>query len=441
MAPTSFSDHTGILIAVLLLIACSAVSPVTAATQYIGGSPSFSANVEGTNEFAPGQDAIITIIVKNTGLNAMKQLDRGTIEAEDLPTTAKFVTIGLSTDTDAILVKTDPQMFGNIPAGGTGVPVQVHLKISSNVSEGEYRLPLSISYKYLKVIPQEQADVYEYTYNTADKTVPVTIRIKPEVKIEVVELVSDPLSAGSEGYVALKIRNAGLENGTMAVAKLVRSGTSSIIPTDGTIFIGDFPSGGIAEFRSRVSVSNEAINQTYPVNVIVSYTNREGSVVTSKPETIGVPVNEISTFSVISAVPEVADGSTGMIEVRYRNDGTTTAYAVQSRISTHGPVTIDDNMAYLGDIRPGQSASALFEVRVEGGTDPAAYVFDSTLRYRDALGNSRESDTVPVQITVMPAAPGISAVPGGIMTIAGCVIAGIVFCIALHAYRQKNKSR
>ncbi|HSQ93690.1 MAG TPA: S-layer protein [Methanoregula sp.] len=441
MARTSFSGDTGTIIAVLLLIACSAcaVSPVSAATQYIGGSPSFSANVDGTNEFAPGQDAIITILVKNTGLNAMKQLDRGTIEAEDLPTTAKFVTIGLSSDNDAILVKTDPQMFGNIPAGGTGVPVRIHLKIASNATEGEYRLPLSISYKYLKVIPQEQADVYEYTYNTADKTVPVTIHIKPEVKIEIVESVTDPLSPGSEGYVALKIRNAGLENGTMAVAKLVRSGTSSIIPTDGTIFIGDLPSGRTAGFRSRVSVSNDAINQTYPVTVIISYTNREGSVVTSKPETIGIPVKDKTAFSIVSAVPEVADGSTGMIEIRYRNDGTTTAYAVQSRISTHDPVTIDDNMAYLGDIQPGQSASALFKAGVTGGSDPGAYTFDSTLRYRDGLGNSLESDTVPVQITVVPAAPGISAVAGGTLAIAGCVMAGIG--IALLAYRQKNKSR
>ncbi len=437
-----FSGRTWTL-AVVLLIACGmvAVAPALAATQYLGGSPAFSASVAGVNEFVPGQDATITLTVRNDGLSAMKQLGQATIEAEDLPTTAKFVSIGLSSDTDAILVRTDPQMFGAIPSGTTGVPVQIQLKISANATNGEYQLPLAISYKYLRVIPQEQADVFEFTYNTANVTIPVIIRIKPEVKTDVIEAVADPLSAGTEGYLSLKIRNAGPENGTMASVKLVRSGSSAVIPTDATVYIGDFPSGGIVACRYKIAASNNAINQTYPVDVLVSYTNREGAVVTSTPETIGVPVNAKPRFTIISAVPSLAVGSTGTIEVRYRNDGATTVYASQSRISPHGPVTTGDSAAYLGDIPPGESAIARYDIQVDRSADPGEYILDSTLRYRDPFGNSQESDSIGVTLRILPAE---------IMTVAGIPIAGIAILVILaviaagigrSVYRRRKKMR
>jgi hypothetical protein len=442
MAFTSFSGHAGTaLIMILVMITCSAVAvtPVSAATKYIGGAPSFSASVVGINEFVPGQDATISILVKNSGTSTMKQLNQGTIEAEDLPTTAKFVTIGLSSDSDAIIIKTDPQMIGDIPAGGDGVTVTFNAKISTNATTGEYQLPLAIGYKFLDPILQEKADVYEYTYTTADDTLPITLKIKPEVKIEVLEATPDPLSTGTEGYLHLKIRNNGQENGTMAVVKLIRNGKSAIIPTDSTAFIGDFPSGGIASCQYKIAASSDATGQTYPVDISVSYTNREGTVVTSAPETIGIPVHTKTQFTVISPVPSMAAGSEGIIVVQYRNDGNTTAYATQSRISPHGAVTIGDNTAYLGDIKPGESATASYDISVDGAAESQEYSFDSTLRYRDALGNSQESDTIPVAIKVLPAKTGtVAGIPTTIL-IPGIIFVLLVTVIGLWISRGRKR--
>ena len=77
----------------------------------------------------------------------------------------------------------------------------------------------------------------------------------------------------------------------MASVKLLRNGQSPIIPVDSTVFIGDFPSGDTIACRYKVSVSKDATNQTYPVDLVVSYTNREGTIVTSSKTTVGVPVN------------------------------------------------------------------------------------------------------------------------------------------------------
>lgn len=443
MAFTSFSiPRTTAFVMILFIVGIAVLAaPVTAATKYVGGSPQMSASIVGVNEFQPGQDATISILVKNTGTPDMKQLDLGTIEYEDLPTTAKFVTAGLASESPAIIIKTDPQMVGSIPASGTGTTIKFAVKISTNATAGEYTLPLVLSYEYPRVIRQEKADVFEYTYNNVNETIPVTIRIKPEVKIAVLEAAPEPLSAGTAGYLSLKIRNDGPENGTRAVVKLNRNGKSAIIPTDSTVFIGDFPSGGIAECRYKISATDDAVNQTYPVDVVVSYTNREGSIVTSKTETIGIPVNGKIFFTIVSAAPSLQAGTQASIEVQYRNNGYVTARDAQARITPHSPVSSDDNVAYLGDIGPGAIATAHYTLTAEGNAEPGTYAFDSKVRFRDALGNSQESDTISVNVTVTP---GTAATIGGLP--AGAVYAGIILvviaaAIALLVYRRRKSQQ
>jgi hypothetical protein len=439
MTRTSCPGSTGTAMVLLILFAFSVLiaAPASAVTQHLGTGPSFTATVTGINEFVPGEDATISILIKNTGLNSMKQVAMGTIQPEDQQNTAKMVTIGLNSSGDAVIIRTDPQMVGDIQ-GGNSVTVTFRAKISANATAGrEYQLPLTLSYKYPRVIVQEQADVFEFTYNDAEDILPVTIKIKPQVKAEVIEAVPELLTKGSEGYLNLKVRNTGMENGTKASVKLIRNGQSPIIPIDSTLYIGDFPSGGIVASRYKVSVSQDASNQTYPVDLVVSYTNREGEVVTSSVTTIGVPVNAKPVFTIESAVPEVQRGAEKIIEVRYRNDGNVPVYYAQARISQHDPITISDNNAYLGEIAPGASATARYKVQADGAAEITTYSFDSTVRYRDASGTSLESDTIPVQISVVPAA----STPAGSLLLAGCILAGIIICIAFVVYRQKNKNR
>lgn len=439
MTRTSCLGSAGTAMIIFTLLMCSILTaaPASAATRYLGDGPSFTATLSGNNEFIPGEDTTIHILVKNIGLNSMKQVGVGTIEPEDQQNTAKTVSIGLASAGDAVIIKTDPQMVGDIRGGNT-VTVQFKAKISANATAGEYQLPLSLQYRYPRVIVQEAADVFEFTYNEAEDTLPVTIRIQPRVKAEVIEAVPEELTVGSEGYLNLKIKNAGLENGTMASVKLVRNGQSPIIPVDSTLFIGDFPSGSIVMGKYKVSVSKDSTNQTYPVDLTVSYTNREGTIVTSSKTTVGVPVNAKPAFSVISPVLEVPSGAGSTVEVQYRNDGNVTVYAAQARLSLHAPITLGDNTAYLGDIAPGDSATAQYEVVTDEAAEPMMYSFDSTLRYRDALGTSLESDTIPVQIEVVPQASGIF---GGLTVLVLGVIAAVFVLIAFLVHRRKKETR
>jgi hypothetical protein len=135
-------------------------------------------------------------------------------------------------------------------------------------------------------------------------------------------------------------------------------------------------------------------------------------------------------------MPEVQGGAEKTIEVQYRNDGNVTVYAAQAGLSLHAPVTIGDNTAYLGDIGPGDSATAHYEVEADEAAEPMVYSFDSNIRYRDSFGTSQESDTIPVQISVVPASGS-----GASLVLAGCIAAVIIVGVAFLVYRQKKKTQ
>jgi hypothetical protein len=395
--------------------------PVMGVTTYLGGSPSMSATIAGTNEFMSEQDAILQITVQNRGVESLQFVMQGSIAEDDRSTTAKGVTVSLSSKDAPVIVKSGPQVVGDIPSQGLAT-VAIAIKITAEATGGDYQLPLTISYTYLASSEQAGTDNIQFNYQQKTETFPVTIKIKPLVKIDVLETVPENLNVGSEGYLNLKIKNAGLEDGKKASVKLIRNGASPLIPTDNSIFIGDFPHDRTVTCRYRVSVSSDAEKQTYPVDVLVTYENSEGDTVSSAAETIGVPVGGKITFT--SRTVQVIQGYEGVVQVEYTNSGNDTAYNAQARLSAVKPFTSSDDTAYLGDLKPGETAIARYQIKVDDSADEKKYSLNTEVRYRDVLDNSQISDTfsVPVEVLQKPAGNGLIQVLTAIAIIAliGC---------------------
>jgi hypothetical protein len=389
-------------------------------TTYLSEGPQMSAAISGTNEFTPGQDAVISVVVQNRGLNVNKFVMHGTIDREDVPTTAKMVTVGLSPGNAPVLVKSDPQNIGNLASQQT-TTVMIATKITSDATKGEYMLPLTIGYLYLAESGQEASDVLQSDYRWRNETIPLTIKIKPSVKIAVLEVVPENLSVGTGGYLHLKIQNTGFEDGKKATVRLIRNGNSPVIPMDSNVFIGDFPRNATISCRYKVAISREAENQTYPVDLQVSYENRDGDTVTSATGTVGVPVLGKLTFAVISDLISVTPGSENIIAVQYRNTGTQTAYHAQARLSVVDPFTSADNSAYLGDLKPGDTATASYQLSTDNEAGAQDYALDTEIRFRDVLDNSQISDTFKLAIRVIP-----SSQPTGIARFLPAVILALI---------------
>jgi hypothetical protein len=420
------------LISFALVLCCS--MPVMGVTTYLSDGPQMSAAITGTNEFSPGQDATISVIVQNRGLNVDKFVMEGTIDREDVPTTAKMVTVGLLQGNIPVIVKSDPQNIGDLSSQKTAT-VRIATKITADATEGEYTLPLTIRYLYLAASSQDAADILQSDYQWRNETIPLTIKIKPSVKIEVLEAVPENISVGAGGYLNLKIKNTGFDDGKKATVRLIRNGNSPVIPTDSNVYIGDFPRNGTVTCRYKVAISSDAENQTYPVDVAVSYENNDGDMVTSASDTIGVLVIGKLTFAVISAPVSVTPGSENVIAVQYRNTGTQTAYLAQARLSVVDPFTSSDNSAYLGDLKPGDTAIAQFKISTDSAATTQDHALDTEVRYRDALDNSQVSDTFKVDIHVVPS----SQVTGIIAFLPVLLLAALVFGAGYYLLVMRKK--
>lgn len=387
------------IIAAALVLALL-IAPVMAGEKFLWGNPDLSATVYGTNEFSPGADTTLTVKIKNTGLNPVKIVQSTILTSEDLPNTAMLLRVTLEPGSAPVTVKSDQQFVGDL-TGGSSATAEFEVKIAKDAAPGVYTLPLILEYEYLRAAEQYGSDTLRYWYRTKTETLPLEINIKKDLVLEVAEVRAEQMNVGTEGYVYLTLRNDGHQDAKKAVAIISQYSDSALVPTDGSVYIGDFGPGSTTTCMFRTSVSSDAEAQTYPLDVYVTYEDEEGSSATSDTVTIGVPVGGKIDFTVISAPVEIARGGKTVIEVVYQNTGATTVYDAQARVSAVDPFTSKDDTAYLGDLAPEETAMARFELIVSNDATIKEYGLNSEIRYRDALDNSQISDTMKVRVQVI----------------------------------------
>ncbi|WP_319580274.1 S-layer protein [uncultured Methanospirillum sp.] len=398
---------------VSLAICCIVISPVSAGTKYQTGSPNLSVSISGSNEFTAGNTEAIALKIQNTGLNTMKMVQSGIVDRDDIPSTAKMVTVSLESGESPVIIKSDPQMIGDISASSS-IPVSFTVLVKDNAKAGTYELPVTLSYTYLAEADQQGTDTVSYRFNKKEVTLNIPFTVKPSINLDITDVQTESLNAGGSGYVSLKFKNSGSDSGFDAVAKLLRNDNSPVVPVDSTIYIGDLEPGAEGTSKFKVSVSKDAEAQSYPLSIRVDYKNSDGENLSTQVQDFGVEVGSKVSFTVTSSPATINVGQKKVIEVQYRNDGSAPAYSAEARISAVDPFTSNDDLAYLGDLKPGEAGVAKFEVSASSDATVKTYGLDSEVRYRDALDNSQISDTIKVPVTV-ESAQGMGPFPGVIV--------------------------
>ncbi|MDD1686769.1 S-layer protein [Methanoregula sp.] len=392
----AFIILTGIAVALIT------VSPVSAGdgTQYLAGSPELSAAIDGSNELSPGKEVQLKVVIQNTGINQFKFVKSTIVNRDDIPSTAKFLTVSLGAGNTSMIVKSDPQMLGDLLASGKSTATFT-VRVPSDATAGTYVLPVILNYTYLYTADQYGTDTIEYRYKSMNETLELPIKIKEDAQIDVISSDIQHLNAGTEGYITLKVKNVGHEDAKKAILVIAQNGKSPVIPTQGSAYIGDFPANGIATGIFRTSVDSSAEAQTYPLDVYVKYENTDGDTVSSDIETIGVPVGGKIEFEIISDPQTISPGQKKVITAKFKNAGDATAYQAVARISMVDPFSSNDDSAFLGDLAPGETKEASFLVTAESTATVKNYGIDSEVRYRDALDNSVISDSMKLDVTVV----------------------------------------
>jgi hypothetical protein len=432
---------TGNLLAILFIagISCAliAIVPASAGTQYMAGSPELSAYISGNNELSPGTEVQLPLVIQNSGVNQFKFVKSTIVDRDDLPNTAKFLTVGLGAGSSPLIVKSDPQMLGDLTVSGTATATaSFTVRVPTDAKAGTYLLPVQLSYSYLYNAEQYGDDTIEYRYKTINSTLQIPVTIKKNVNIEVISTNVSDLNAGTEGYITLVVKNVGHEDGRKAILVIEQNGKSPIIPTEGSTYIGDFLVNATATGLFKTSVASSAEAQTYPLNVKVKYENSEGDQVTSDTETIGIPVGGKIQFAIISAPQTTTPGQKNVITATFKNTGDATAYQAVGRISMVDPFSSNDDSAFLGDLAPGETRDASFLVTTDASATPKLYGIDSEVRFRDALDNNVISDPLKMDVNVVAGKSIVSSLMDNPLLLA--VLAVLVIAIGYFLYRRKK---
>jgi hypothetical protein len=417
----------------MLLLALLAVPGSAAGAKYLYGNPELSATIAGTNEFAPGADTSLTVIISNSGLNTHKIVGSTIVTPDDLPNTAKLATVALKSNDAPLTVKTDPQFLSDI-MGGASRTATFNVKVADSATPGTYTLPLEVTYTYLQEA-EDYGDTLRYNYQKKTEILPLTVRVTPDLRVEILNVRSESLNVGTEGYVYLTLKNIGHDTANKAIAKVVRNGASPLIPTDGNAYIGTFEPGETVDVKFKVAVADSAEPQSYPLDVMVAYEDYEEKTVTSRAATIGLPVGGKIAFGAVSPTVTLHPGDKSILEVVYKNTGAAKVYNAQARISAVDPFTSSDDTAYLGDLAPGETATARFEVSIDADATLKEYGIDSEIRYRDDLDNSKISDTMKVRVALEKKQGALFTNPVFLVAIAAVIIGAGYY---IFVYRKKR---
>ena len=395
------------------------ITPAFAGTKYYSGGPALSASVQGMNEVTPGETVSLTISIENQGVIDYKMVQEGSITPDDMPNTAKHVVATLKSGDSGIVVKSGSVTVGDIP-GSQAKTVTFSITVPVDANQGSVTLPLHIAYNNMISATQEGLEMVTYNYKASEVELPLALVIKPSVVISVDNTSATGLNAGTEGYLTLTLTNSGTIDARKATIAIKQNGNSPVMPTDSAIYVDVLTVGESVDVTFKISARRGAEEQSYPLDVFVTYENHEGIIDTSNVVTIGVPVSGKITFAVISEPNQLRAGQKGLIEVEYKNTGNAPAFDAQARISAVDPFSTNDDNAYLGDLMPGESAIGKFEVKVADSVTDKIYTLDSEIRYKDSLNNDVVSDTIKIRIDVgggaeAPISPFIAIAAFGVL--------------------------
>jgi hypothetical protein len=278
-------------------------------------------------------------------------------------------------------------------------------------------------------VNEYKTDTNRNNYDKDTDSVPFPIVFKSEVIPDVVSAITGDIAVGGDGYLNLVIKNIGSLDGVKATVKIIRNANSPVVPVDSDVFIGDFPAGSTTSCKYKTKVAKAGQNMSYPVDVVVVYQNMEGDYIISPKETVGVKVGKKVDFVILSPAVEMNPGSQKKILVEYKNIGDSTIKSVQARISATNPFSSSSSIVDLGDMAPGQTAVASYQLSVTGNALHKEYGLNSELRYRYARNTTYNSDPLTVQVNVRPAPVNLSMIIGVL------IVAALVFAAVL--YRRK----
>lgn len=200
-----------------------------------------------------------------------------------------------------------------------------------------------------------------------------------------------------------------------------------------------------------IEIYDNAKAGTYTLQLDVAYRHQRDSAVTppygdtyywyedlNQTMYVDIVVKEEPYFKVLNTESDLQAGNKETITVTYANTGDQTARECIARISVVDPFTTTDDQAYLGEMKPGESRNATFEINVASDAVPKTYFISSEIKYKDIHDKSKYSDSLKVAVDVGPAVPMGEKLKDNATVVVGLPFLAIVGMSAYMISRKKK---
>jgi hypothetical protein len=111
-----------------------------------------------------------------------------------------------------------------------------------------------------------------------------------------------------------------------------------------------------------------------------------------------ISIKKEPKFEVSKISGSLKQGSTSLINVTYKNNGETAAQDAQAKIVVMKPLSTTKSSVRLGNIGPGESQTASFEISGDSGAIDKNYSIDSEVKYIDTDGKTKFSENMKVSM-------------------------------------------
>ncbi len=196
-------------------------------------------------------------------------------------------------------------------------------------------------------------------------------------------------------------------------------------------YLGDVKADGVYKAYFKLQASDESKPITYPVEVRFKYKSLDEYFETD-PIKIGVKVNPKLKIDV-SGEPTLTAGGEGVVEWRIKNIGNFTIRDAVARITIIDPFSSSDDTAYIGTLKPGDSAIVKFKLKVDRDATPKRYGLNLEVKYKDLEDEWAISDPVKAVVVVKQAKMPYK-------TIAVILAFVVVLGIGLAIYRRRRNA-
>ncbi len=144
-------------------------------------------------------------------------------------------------------------------------------------------------------------------------------------------------------------------------------------------------SGNVSESRADVNLWYDALNQT---------------------QVLYITVEKLADFEIVNVSSNLRAGEDDrVLSITYRNTGEETATEAVARISVTDPFSSTDDQAYLGTLAPGESVTGTFVIDTDSYAAIKPYGIDTEIRFKDAAGDLKVSESMTATATIEPLVP------------------------------------